>query len=440
MDGNDFDHNSSQHDLSTPRTQSYILARISELRPVLPRPAMNKDGGSTGPLHTPSTGVAHGHLGRHHHDSMFFSPYGRAYDYVHGSHEQPLNNEVLVQQVYRPSDLPDPSPPKQQSYSDQLLQIASSWLPTNAQTSFPSVHGCEDGSPCPSCVQRNVSTISSSPHFQSCPNPGTCTSCLDCSILSVPDFLPPDTDMSIYNSQSIDDWLRQVSALPMTCASATLAPALHQPTSEAMDHGPSPWNTFQMPRISQPDSDGDGCGGQCACPPGLCRCNYRVDRDRTKSGVTSGERLSPCFGKMDGQAADGRNALRSDVNPTANRRSHCVTDQSSVRLDGDGFLTVPQMARSRSSSASSQSSTGEAPNRSPAGQCDPSRITQQQATMTMTTISRTPLSFPVRSSKCLSIVEPNSDVAYARSNPDSDLSLDDGYSPYNPSLDGIRLY
>jgi len=49
---------------STTRTSSQILARIAELRPVLPRPSQDGFNG-LGPVHLPSTGISHAHASRH---------------------------------------------------------------------------------------------------------------------------------------------------------------------------------------------------------------------------------------------------------------------------------------------------------------------------------------------------------------------------------------
>ena len=197
---------------STTRTSSQILARIAELRPVLPRPT--QDGfNQGGPVHVPSTGISHAHASRH--PEHVFKPYERAYGMTHQHPGQ-----------YQSYLLPGPSNPtfgfNDQSFNGQMMGVPTTnpWSSRQEDvglddTNFPSLCGCGDGCSCPGCLQHNRSTtIPPSSAFSSCSNPGACGACLDCTILSLPPSAipPPDTALSIYDSQpdAIDDWLRQM--------------------------------------------------------------------------------------------------------------------------------------------------------------------------------------------------------------------------------------
>ncbi|KAF8352099.1 hypothetical protein F5887DRAFT_12852 [Amanita rubescens] len=69
---------------------SHILARVKELRPVLPRPARSSPPNG-GPIHELSSGMPHSIPNRHHmYDHVMFSPYGRAHD---RTHDHPLGHE-----------------------------------------------------------------------------------------------------------------------------------------------------------------------------------------------------------------------------------------------------------------------------------------------------------------------------------------------------------
>lgn len=180
-----------------PRSSSHILARISELRPVLPRPTSH---------HDPSSGIAHGHPNRHH-ESAFFSPYGRAYDINHLHHPHTADDGRRFSS--------GPAPSKPQIY-DRAVANSISTDPTvsNASITFPSPCGCGDGCSCPGCFHHNNAPFAPSPTaYPTCSNPAHCNACLDCTILS----LPPDTALSIpepQQAEAIDEWIRQVQANP----------------------------------------------------------------------------------------------------------------------------------------------------------------------------------------------------------------------------------
>jgi hypothetical protein len=185
---------------SAPPAASHLLARISELRPVLPRPSAH---------HEPSSGIAHGHGNRHYHENAFFSPYGRAYDMNH-PHASPLANDPSYGAL---------APAKQQIHdraiANSIPVINGSALNSeNTPLAFPSSCACGDGCRCPGCYHHNQAAPGASPSaYATCLNPEACNACLDCTILA----LPPDTALSIpepLQIEAIDEWIRQVQANP----------------------------------------------------------------------------------------------------------------------------------------------------------------------------------------------------------------------------------
>ncbi|PPQ68612.1 hypothetical protein CVT24_005430 [Panaeolus cyanescens] len=195
------------------RSSSQILARIAELRPVLPRPS--NDDVNTGRVHDPSGGP-HSPVYRH---ERVYSPYERGMSY------QPT--------PFPPSYLaPTGNPSSSFSYDQQglgnLPPLGSTndmWPPNtsggpalsgNMTDNYLSVCGCGDDCSCPGCIQHSrLSNTPTSSAYASCTNPAHCGTCLDCTILSLPaSAIPPNTALSISNSQpdSVDEWLRQISS------------------------------------------------------------------------------------------------------------------------------------------------------------------------------------------------------------------------------------
>ncbi|KAF9045329.1 hypothetical protein BJ165DRAFT_1528213 [Panaeolus papilionaceus] len=200
-----------------PRSSSQILARIAELRPVLPRPTNNDM--ITGPIHDPSAGVAHNQLYRHHDNA--FSPYERG----HGmSYQQtPFPQSYLAptghsSSSYSYDEQGLSSLPPLGSANDMWPQNTSGGpgLLGNTPEGYLSACGCGDDCSCPGCIHHSrISNTPSSSAYASCTNPGHCATCLDCTILSLPaSAIPPNTALSISNSQgeSVDEWLRQMSS------------------------------------------------------------------------------------------------------------------------------------------------------------------------------------------------------------------------------------
>ena len=164
------------------RTSSQILARIAELRPVLPRPS--QDGGFNnnhhggGPVHLPSTGISHAHASRHHPENVF-NPYERPYGMTHQQQQQHPGDFTQSYLVPGGGGGPPSNPTfgfNDQSYNGQMMASSNNNNPWSSHQ--------EDSN------NNNFSTSLS--HSNIPP--------------------PPDTALSIYDSQpdAIDDWLSQM--------------------------------------------------------------------------------------------------------------------------------------------------------------------------------------------------------------------------------------
>ncbi|KAF5323126.1 hypothetical protein D9611_009323 [Ephemerocybe angulata] len=191
-----------------------ILARIAELRPVLPRPAESPTSMHQHPRH---------------HDNTF-SPYERAYGI---SHHQPLHGH------------PHSSSPTNATH----YNMNAGQSPVENTGFFPSVCQCGDTCQCPGCTYHNHTILSAESAFSTCTNPGHCATCLDCTILSLQNT-PMDTALSIpqssqdasNNSESVDEWLRQLTSQ----ASVSDAPfndfSASGPSGSSSASAPSMWN------------------------------------------------------------------------------------------------------------------------------------------------------------------------------------------------------
>ena len=235
------------------------------------------------PVDRHSLGFTHGNHPRHHsHENLLFSPYGRAYDLVYEqSHNRSVPNISLQ------NNPATALPTEEQRFRDQLRAleaVAASSIPLNRSVEgnnatgpvFPSTCGCGDNCSCPGCRQHNGGSPSPSA-FSSCTNPGVCNTCLDCTILSLPASLPPDTNLSIfdaYPAESIDDWIRQVSSLPRGSPSNAGGASQQQ-----QQHQQGAWDNYLSP-IAEPPPNLDGrymvqecCGVMCKCSPETCQCD-----------------------------------------------------------------------------------------------------------------------------------------------------------------------
>ncbi|KAF8809409.1 hypothetical protein BYT27DRAFT_7232221 [Phlegmacium glaucopus] len=326
------------HHSNTTRTSSQILARIAELRPVLPRPS-NDGFNQGGPVHLPSTGTSHGHASRH--PEHVFQPYERAYGMIH---QHPVHPQSYI--------APGPSNPtfafNDQPFTGQMMGIPTnnSWTPRQEtigldSSVFPSLCGCGDDCSCPGCLYHNRSTaMSPSSAYSSCSNPGACGTCLDCTILSLPASAipPPDTALSIYNSQpdAIDEWLRQMSS------------SVSSPSSQSFQSFPPTGAQFQQP---PPQSWGSRYANQ----------QSNLDQNpRIHAPFGYGRSPPPSMGF----ATSGERS--SDYPPQHQQRAHRPPSSMS-NMDGrpvidprllppNGMTSYFSQSRSRSLSSSSQSS------------------------------------------------------------------------------------
>jgi hypothetical protein len=458
----------SRRNHKSPPLSSQVLARIAELRPVLPRPS-NRSVYLAGPSHDPSSNVAHSHAMRHYtRDNMIFSPYGRAYDMSHGFDNPSGRNNAPEQNS--PQDIPQDIhclPRSTVPSNQQSLDIPSSvesWLSTGE--SFPSMCNCGDGCACPGCVEHNGgrAAVPGTSAFSSCANPGGCSHCLDCTILSLPASLPPDTALSIFDasqSQSIDEWIRQISSQSTSISDNTPSSL---PTDLGMNPGYAPpqWDNVQMPRMSEPtrNSPSECCNGRCKYTSGMCTCpgdcpqgcecaeHERHEDFAAKTGgvtfATSGERGSCCSGTS-------RRGIRSLESFERGSRLNLPVGPSSRHVPGvnQGLLDIPDLSRSRSSSTSSKSIPESGyntdlstmfttprhlvPNRLPSSGSSSSASSSVQLRVAASNISSQPKTPDI---------DPNT-IIYATSNPDSEGSSEDqqfeSYSQYNPPLDRMHL-
>ncbi|KAF9242274.1 hypothetical protein BU15DRAFT_44012, partial [Melanogaster broomeanus] len=205
-------HSETSHnakEANPPPLSSHVLARIAELRPVLPRPTRNHTP-TDGPLHDPSSGIPHGHSSRHHtHETMYYSPYGRAYEHIHTSEPTHDHKPTSPSGDTRASSMRH-QPPIHQNVVTGTQSPFDAWQAT--QGVFPSACACGDSCRCPGCSQHSRAPIPPGSAYTSCANPTSCLFCLDCTILSLPPSTAPPSMDSASDSQTreFEEWLRQV--------------------------------------------------------------------------------------------------------------------------------------------------------------------------------------------------------------------------------------
>ncbi|KAG6887547.1 hypothetical protein C0992_011843, partial [Termitomyces sp. T32_za158] len=272
------------------RTPSHILARLAELRPVLPRPA-----------HDPSSARHPAPRRAHAHDLAYFSPYGRAYD----DHQQHHPHHA------QPPAFPDDDLFRDAQAAQPTAAATAPWLPPldgALVPAFPSTCGCGDACSCPGCVHHNPDVAPASTAFSSCANPGACTTCLDCTILALPPSLPADTALSIYDLQtSLDDWIRDVSARDVGVGVGVPDVGVSVGVGDVdVLHDPQPWEYTPAPAPApahaptHPHAPSSAygytikpcCGALCKCDPETCECNI----DDAHGYDCRREMLFPTFG------------------------------------------------------------------------------------------------------------------------------------------------
>jgi hypothetical protein len=290
MAGNSYLDETTENGLPQTRlSMSHILARVKELRPVLPRPTRSSPP-SGGPIHELSSGIPHTIPNRHHmHDDVMFSPYGRAYD---RTHDHPLGHEK-----HNLLGLPTSYLPGEGSYERQMLELGASGsqaerLLSIGRFSFPSACTCGDPCLCTGCEPSksvNVSTSNANCAANACPT------CLECS------YFNPLSSSAIQQRSdqrvAIDEWLRQISApasentgFQQTFVKQEYAPSLELASQnlDINDHSDSIWESVQ-PSNSSDDghthvSAPDHCGpsgyndrlGQLQMSPGMSRSDTHL--------------------------------------------------------------------------------------------------------------------------------------------------------------------
>lgn len=343
-----------------PPLSSHVIARIAELRPVLPRPTRTLP---EGPIHDPSLGIPHGHNSRHHaHDNMFFSPYNRAYEQTHTpdfGHERKLTMAAGDGHMFS-------SASTQQNGAAGMPSSVDSWQAVGGGP--PSSCTCGDSCSCPGCSQHNGTAIPPGGAYASCTNPTACTFCLDCTILSFSTNIAQPTFDTTSDPQSreLEEWLRQLSA------AASPTPMGMQPTISPYElvvnnqvHGLSDADGIVRSAVTQAENRYRPCacpGTSCSCAAGGRQCGQPIDGSRSRrTFAVSGER-GPCCDKpemVSGAAAPHRppripdymtmTSIRDGPASNANVRQ---AENCPERVNYMSGIEVP----SRSSSTSSTSS------------------------------------------------------------------------------------
>lgn len=373
-------------------------ANSGKNRPVLPRPVPPIHSRSSPPrtVHNPS-GTA-----QHHRSETHFSPYGRAYEFAHGADigaelampfPSASNNQYPTQPMDSGMDFPRNNP-------DEFSSFMNSWL-ANVQPSLPPSDvppvscDCGPNCSCPGCIiHRGPSAAPQPQGFDSCVNPNTCTSCMDCTMLAALD-----------NNPAFDDWLRRLTSSDFSAGNPTpsIPSSLSPPHyNQAPDHqaqhpeefDPSMWQTYALwsnlqNQLAGPTPPEDGaslcCSGQCKCPPGMCACpsdccgcctgcscpsceheDRSMGTGKTLTFAVSGERASCC-----GRRNTGTDYSQQQHAGSSSSAGPSMSAQNPLRYDGQRVLdirgvyeewnasesSVPRVSLSRASSSSSRSSS-----------------------------------------------------------------------------------
>ncbi|KAL0946262.1 hypothetical protein HGRIS_012517 [Hohenbuehelia grisea] len=222
------------------RMQSQIMARIAELRPVLPRPPSSGSRATqTGPVHHPSSNLPHAQFQRHHHHhaQSSFSPYSRAYE--------DASNFSSPSETYD-NDFPAPQADMLPSDDDlqRLMQQVDTYgwsappnlvARTGEPVQFPSTCTCGSSCSCPGCFQHNASSQTSPSAFSHCTNPGACGACLDCTIMSFAATqtpLPESQATRQQQNETIEEWFGRISVDPSYDSSVSFDPNANQATAQ----------------------------------------------------------------------------------------------------------------------------------------------------------------------------------------------------------------
>lgn len=366
-----------------------VSANSGRNRPVLPRPSPSSHSRSSPPR------TVHNPVGTPHLRSQHYSPYGRAYEFAHGGPElasPPLQSAGEQFMVGRDVEMPPVDP-----NGDEFSTFMNSWLasvqPSMSASDVPPIScDCGPNCSCPGCViHRGPSAVTQG--FETCVNPSTCTSCMDCTMLNALD-----------NNPAFDDWLRRLSApeVPSGNPSPSIpdsTPSAYNPLEQQQQQtfDASMWQTYALwsnlqNQVAGPTPPEDAsslcCNGQCKCAPGTCACPAdccgcctgcacpSCDHEDRSMGIGSGKTLTfavsgeraPCCGSggqrnaaaeyrpQPGPATAGpstsrQGAVSFNVHPPLDLRGVYEWNASSSSMD------VPRVSLSRASSSSSRSSS-----------------------------------------------------------------------------------
>ncbi|KAL4076725.1 hypothetical protein V8B97DRAFT_1490200 [Scleroderma yunnanense] len=332
---------------SFPPLSSHVIARIAELRPVLPRPARS-NAFPEGPIHDPSLGIPHGHGSRHHsHENMYYSPYGRAYEHSHTLDftHKPTTPGGGVPTPIQPNSMPGIPP------------SIDSWQPPSGGS--PSPCACGDSCRCPGCTQHNTAAVPPGGAYASCVNPATCSFCLDCTIFSfsanatLPVVDPTDLDEWVYTTPSTSSLGMQSTVSPYDLAVSQISSLPHS------SDGPA--RSAQI--LAENHRRSCACpGNSCSCPSGTCQCGQSGDGPRSRTTfAVSGERGLCCDkpGGSTGVTIPHRPPRIPDYTSMTSMRNSPMGSSSTREMEyypeQASYMSVPEVP-SRSSSTSSTSS------------------------------------------------------------------------------------
>ncbi|TFK53246.1 hypothetical protein OE88DRAFT_1358840 [Heliocybe sulcata] len=299
------------------------------LRPVLPRPSP----GIPTEASAPSVPPGHPNHARHQmHNSMYYSPYSRTYEQVHvpggapqsmsrpaGSGSMVPSQTTVPQELYQMFANTQP-PRNMPAMPGQNMAPQVSW-PSPTDAAFP-LCNCGDSCACPGCLEHRGPSAAGYMSFQTCANPNSCSSCLSCSVLSLPYEASTTGFNDAQSYQLADELLARIPDIVGPQASTSDTLAMSQQMQSAMMQGymtgqGQAWPNYLGGSIAPSRSCGipnvgeartECCGGQCKCPPGRCSCPSDCcgccqgcacghDHEASGSGLTfavSGERGTCC--------------------------------------------------------------------------------------------------------------------------------------------------
>jgi len=239
-------------------------------------------------------------------------------------------------------------------------------------------------------------------------------------------------------AQTIDEWIRQISAQADTSPSIPLPPTLSIAPSNT-------WEAYQLSSLPGPrrGTFSECCGGRCKCPARSCTCPQdccgccqgceceehqandplSVSEGTLTTFATSRERGACCSGGM-------KKATRSLESFDVPASSNNSPGPPPRRMSHGAYLEVPDVYRSRSSSQPQ-----------PAYSMGFQHIFAPPKPQLLACLPSSSGSSSSTSSARNYICSPDLDV-YAASAPDSEHSSSDDqhYKSYSSSVDGMQLF